>query len=71
MDNLGSFPSRYGLERHGVTGARYVYWNLSPAQLYEEALSRREATLARFLPPQLGYPPVVGAHGSCEPTLTL
>jgi phosphoenolpyruvate carboxykinase (ATP) len=50
MDDLGSFPSRYGLERHGVTGARYVYWNLSPAQLYEEALSRREATLAHAGP---------------------
>jgi hypothetical protein len=39
--SVGVFGGRrYGLEHHGVTPAAQVYWNLSPALLYEEALSR-------------------------------
>jgi phosphoenolpyruvate carboxykinase (ATP) len=50
MENLGPFISRFGLERHGIEGARRVYWNLPPARLYEEALARGEATLAHAGP---------------------
>jgi phosphoenolpyruvate carboxykinase (ATP) len=50
MENLGPFISRFGLERHGLEGARRAYWNLSPARLYEEALARGEATLAHAGP---------------------
>ncbi|MCB1032210.1 MAG: phosphoenolpyruvate carboxykinase (ATP), partial [Acidobacteria bacterium] len=47
MENLGPYVSRFGLEHHGIAHARRVYWNLPPAQLYEHALQRGEATLAQ------------------------
>jgi phosphoenolpyruvate carboxykinase (ATP) len=36
----------HGLEALGIVRSGSVHWNLSPAQLYEEALSRKEAQLA-------------------------
>ena len=47
MENLGPFKSRIGLEHHGIAHARRVYWNLPVAQLYEHALRRSEASLAK------------------------
>jgi len=44
----GGVESRHGLELHGLDPAGTVYWNLSPAQLYEEALSRREGRIVHM-----------------------
>ena len=46
MEHLGAFPSTHGLEQHGLRDLGRVYWNLSPAQLYEQAVSRGEARLS-------------------------
>lgn len=46
MENKGLSPSRHGLDHHGILGAKTVYWNLPPAQLYEHAIRRGEAWLA-------------------------
>jgi phosphoenolpyruvate carboxykinase (ATP) len=35
-----------GLERHGMTNVPRVYWNLSVPALYEEAVRRREGSMA-------------------------
>jgi len=35
-----------GLEGHGITNVARVYWNLSVPALYEEAVRRREASMA-------------------------
>jgi phosphoenolpyruvate carboxykinase (ATP) len=37
-----------GLEIHGITNADVVYWNLPTPALYEEAIRRREATVAHL-----------------------
>lgn len=37
--------SRHGLEHHGLRPSRTVYWNLTPPQLFEEALQREEGLL--------------------------
>jgi phosphoenolpyruvate carboxykinase (ATP) len=41
----GSAASRYGLESHGLTNLRRVYWNLSVPALYEEVVHRSEGQL--------------------------
>jgi len=46
MQNEGPHVSSHGIENHGITGARTVYWNLPPARLYEEAVRRGEAVLS-------------------------
>ena len=46
MEHLGAFPSTHGLEQHGLRSLGRVYWNLSPAQLYEQAVARGEARLS-------------------------
>ncbi len=38
--------SVYGLENHGLRNLKRVYWNLSTAELYEEAIFRGEGWLA-------------------------
>ncbi|NIP58731.1 MAG: phosphoenolpyruvate carboxykinase [Gemmatimonadetes bacterium] len=38
--------SRHGVTEHGLNPGREVHWNLSPAELYEAALSRDEGRLA-------------------------
>jgi phosphoenolpyruvate carboxykinase (ATP) len=45
MEHLGAFPSRHGLEAHGLHHLRRVFWNLMPAQLCEHALGRGEGRL--------------------------
>ncbi|HEX4952172.1 MAG TPA: phosphoenolpyruvate carboxykinase (ATP) [Thermoanaerobaculia bacterium] len=46
MENRGPFISRNGIDEQGIRGARTVYWNLPPAQLYEHAVRRGEAWIA-------------------------
>src|SRR6185436_2197596 len=46
MEQLGPFPSRHGLEQHGLHGLRRVFWNLSPAQLHKHAITRGEGRLS-------------------------
>jgi phosphoenolpyruvate carboxykinase (ATP) len=47
MNNEGTFVSRFGVENQGLFNARTVYWNLPAAQLYEQAVRRGEALIAR------------------------
>ncbi|MGB1250075.1 MAG: phosphoenolpyruvate carboxykinase (ATP) [Candidatus Promineifilaceae bacterium] len=46
MQHLGTIQSTFGLENHGITDAKDVFWNLTPPQLYEQALQRREGVLS-------------------------
>ncbi len=46
MSDYGYCPSRIGLGQHGICDPGDVYWNLSPAGLYEHALRSAEGTLA-------------------------
>jgi phosphoenolpyruvate carboxykinase (ATP) len=46
MENRGACPSRYGIDRHGLTGIATAYWSLPPAQLYEHAIRRGEGWIA-------------------------
>ena len=46
MQHTGNQRSTVGLEQIGVVNAGTIYWNLSPARLYEEAIQRNEATMA-------------------------
>jgi phosphoenolpyruvate carboxykinase (ATP) len=43
-------PRKYGLDHHGIENVNQVYWNLSTAGLYEEALKRHEGRLAHLGP---------------------
>ncbi len=46
-----TFPgvaSRHGLELHGIEPSGRVFWNLSPARIYEHALRRSEGQLAHM-----------------------
>ena len=47
MRQLGTVVSRHGLDNHGIDDAATAHWNFSVPALYEEALRRGEATLAR------------------------
>lgn len=46
MATNGNGPHRIGLEHHGITDAGQVFWDLSPAELYEHALSGDEGRLS-------------------------
>ena len=46
----GENASQYGLENHGLTHLRRVYWNLPTAALYEEAIFRSEGVIAHMGP---------------------
>lgn len=49
MQNIGIVNEVYGLEKHGITNAGMVYWNLPTPALYEEAIHRhREAVIGRL-----------------------
>ncbi len=41
-----AIKSEYGLENHGLTNLRKIYWNLPPETLYEEIVFRGEAQIA-------------------------
>jgi phosphoenolpyruvate carboxykinase (ATP) len=42
----GALASAFGLENHGLTSLRTIYWNLPAAALYEEAIFRSEGRVA-------------------------
>jgi len=44
----GNLASVYGLQNHGLTNLRRVYWNLSTASLYEEIVFRGEGRVAHM-----------------------
>jgi phosphoenolpyruvate carboxykinase (ATP) len=46
----GALASRFGLENHGLTELRRVYWNLPVPALYEEAVFRSEAQISHLGP---------------------
>src|SRR5271170_6338214 len=46
----GLLASDYGLQNHGLTNLRRVYWNLGAAALYEEIVFRSEGALTHLGP---------------------
>ena len=46
MNSNGTYNTAHGIEKHGFRATGAVYYNLTEAQLYEEALGRREAQLS-------------------------
>ena len=42
--------SDYGIENHGLTNLRKVYWNLQTEALYEEAIFRGEGNISKYGP---------------------
>ena len=46
MQHKGTIQSKFGLENHGIDRAQTVHWNLTPPQLYEQALQRGEGVLS-------------------------
>jgi phosphoenolpyruvate carboxykinase (ATP) len=56
-------PSSFGLDIHGLDPSRPVHWNLSPVQLYEEALRREEGRLAHMG----GFAAVTAPHTGRSP----
>ncbi|MDH3279870.1 MAG: phosphoenolpyruvate carboxykinase [Gammaproteobacteria bacterium] len=47
MDNPGSPVSPYGLDKHGLKDLKQVFWSLSSEALYEHAIRRGEALVAK------------------------
>ena len=50
VKQAGAMASLYGLEHHGLTNLRRVYWNLPAPALYEEAIHRSEGQLGHLGP---------------------
>ncbi len=46
----GLAASAYGLENHGLTNLKKVYWNLPSSALYEEAITRGEGSICHLGP---------------------
>jgi len=46
MKTNGLYNTAHGLEKHGFRAPSSVYYNLTEAELYEEAIDRREAQLS-------------------------
>ena len=42
VQEAGTLASDYGLQNHGLTNLRRVYWNLPTPALYEESVFRSE-----------------------------
>ena len=57
VKQAGAMASLYGLEHHGLTNLRRVYWNLPVPALYEEAIHRsgQPAVGQRRLSGELGH----------------
>ena len=45
-EHLGRKITKYELDNYGIKGAARVYWNLNPAELYEEVARRSEGVLS-------------------------
>ena len=50
VQQAGAMASLYGLEHHGLTNLRRVYWNLPAPALYEEAVHRSEGQISHLGP---------------------
>ena len=50
LESSSTGRSRYGLERHGIRNANYVFWNMSSPALYEASVRRREGLIAHLGP---------------------
>jgi phosphoenolpyruvate carboxykinase (ATP) len=50
VQEAGKLSSDYGLQNHGLTNLRRVYWNLPTPALYEECVFRSEARLTHLGP---------------------
>jgi phosphoenolpyruvate carboxykinase (ATP) len=50
VQEAGELASDYGLQNHGLTNLRRVYWNLPTPALYEESVFRSEARLTHLGP---------------------
>lgn len=60
MQQQGRVRSKYGLEMHGITNIKTVWWNLSTPTLYEHAMQRREGLLAHLGPLVINTGPYTG-----------
>jgi phosphoenolpyruvate carboxykinase (ATP) len=50
VKEAGKLASDYGLQNHGLTNLRRVYWNLPTPALYEESVFRSEGQLSHLGP---------------------
>ncbi len=50
VKEAGALASAFGLENHGLTDLRRVYWNLPAPALYEEAIFRNEGQMCHLGP---------------------
>jgi phosphoenolpyruvate carboxykinase (ATP) len=50
VQEAGKLASDYGLQNHGLTNLRRVYWNLPTPALYEESVFRSEGCLTHLGP---------------------
>jgi len=50
MQDYGPYPSKFGVENHGIKNANTVYWHLTTPMLYEQAVRRREADIMHLGP---------------------
>ncbi|MHB0969544.1 MAG: phosphoenolpyruvate carboxykinase (ATP) [Thermoanaerobaculia bacterium] len=50
VKQAGNLASRFGLENHGLTSLRTIYWNLPTPALYEEAVFRSEGQISHAGP---------------------
>jgi phosphoenolpyruvate carboxykinase (ATP) len=50
VQEAGKLASDYGLQNHGLTNLRRVYWNLPTPALYEESVFRSEGRLTHLGP---------------------
>ncbi len=46
MEHVGPHRGSHGVENHGIHHISRVHWNLTPSQLYEEAVRRHEGIVA-------------------------
>jgi phosphoenolpyruvate carboxykinase (ATP) len=46
VSSHGDARNPIGLDRHGITAPGEVYWNLSPAELYEHAIRAKDGAIA-------------------------
>jgi phosphoenolpyruvate carboxykinase (ATP) len=50
MQNIGPYPSEYGVERHGIQNANTVYWHMTTPMFYEQIVRRREGEILHLGP---------------------
>ncbi|RMF02662.1 MAG: phosphoenolpyruvate carboxykinase [Chloroflexi bacterium] len=60
VQDIGIRSKKVGLEAHGITNLGNVYWNLTTAALYEEAVKRNEGTVVHLGPLVVNTAPHTG-----------